>query len=95
MNIQELHPAEKAVSAIPFFNCEEGKVMALHISATQQLKEHISKVAAMLVCINGHVVFENEKGIKESLATGDYTKIEPMVKHWVNAVKDSNLLLIK
>lgn len=95
MNIQELHPTDKTVSAVPFFNGEEGKVTALHISATQQLKEHVTKVSALLICIDGFVVFENEKGIKETLGTGDYVKIEPMVKHWLNAVKDSNLLLIK
>jgi hypothetical protein len=32
----------------------------------QQLKEHTTKVPALLLCITGSVVFENEKGIKEA-----------------------------
>lgn len=95
MNIKELHPNDKPVSAIPLFNGEEGKVTALHISASQQLKEHTTKIPALLICIDGLVVFENENGIKATLTAGDYIKIEPMVKHWVNAINDSNLLLIK
>ena len=41
------------------------------------------------------VVFEDEKGQSITLKSGDYVKIEPNVKHWVNAKTDSNLLLIK
>jgi quercetin dioxygenase-like cupin family protein len=40
-------------------------------------------------------VFENETGLKETLKSGDYVNIEPMVKHWVKGIKESQLLLIK
>jgi len=40
-------------------------------------------------------LFENEKGVKETLITGDYVNIEPMVKHWVEGILESQLILIK
>ncbi len=95
MNIIALHPKEKGVSAIPLFKGSEGTVTALHLVTDQFLKAHITKVPALLICIQGKVVFENEKGMKETLLPGDYVNIEPMVKHWVNGVEDSHLLLVK
>jgi len=95
MNIQHLHISEKSVSAIPFFKGGEGTATALQIEENQELKEHITKVPALLICIEGKAIFENEKGIKETLLPGDYVNIEPMVKHKVNAVLKSNLILIK
>ncbi|MFZ1306611.1 MAG: hypothetical protein WAT20_09140 [Ferruginibacter sp.] len=50
---------------------------------------------ALLVCVTGEVVFENEKGIKENLLPGDYVHIEPMIQHSVKGIEDSQLLLIK
>ena len=38
---------------------------------------------------------ENVKGVKEQLSAGDYIEIEPMIKHWVDAISESNFLLIK
>ena len=51
--------------------------------------------AALLICMEGEVIFENENGIKETLSPGDYVHIEPMVKHWVEGTIESQLLLIK
>ncbi len=95
MNIQELHKSEKAVSALPLFKAEESTTIALQIQENEVLKEHITKVPALLVCIDGVAIFENEKGVKEKLSTGDYVNIEAMVKHKVTAVLTSNLILIK
>ena len=60
-----------------------------------KLKEHITKTPALLICMEGEVIFENENGIKETLIPGDYVHIEPMVKHWVEGTIESQLLLIK
>ncbi len=95
MNIQKKHSSEKAVSTAPLFKGEAGTVTSLQILKDQQLKEHMTTIPALLVCVNGNAVFENEQGMKESLSTGDYVLIEPMVKHWVTGVSDSQLLLIK
>ena len=95
MNIQEKHDHQKAVSTGLLFKGEEGKTIALQILKNQELKEHITKTPAFLLCVNGCVVFENEKGFKEILTSGDYVNIEPMVKHWVVGLANSQLILVK
>jgi quercetin dioxygenase-like cupin family protein len=95
MNIKELHSEEKPVSAISLFKSELGNATAIKILQSEKLKEHITKTSALLMCIIGEVVFENEKGIKETLLPGDYVAIEPNVKHWVEGTIESQLILIK
>jgi len=95
MNIKELHTQEKPVSAISLFKSELGNATAIKILQGEKLKEHITKTPALLICMEGQVIFENEKGIKETLLTGDYVNIEPIVKHWVEGTIESQLLLIK
>ena len=94
MSIAELHAPEKPVSASVLFK-GEGTATALQILQDQALKEHITKVPALLICVTGEVVFENEHGVKETLQPRDYVHIEPLVKHWVVGSKDSQLLLLK
>ena len=95
MNIKELHTQEKPVSATSLFKSELGNATAIQILQGGKLKEHITKSPAFLICLEGEVVFENEKGIKETLKAGDYVNIEPMVKHWVEGIIESQLILIK
>ena len=45
--------------------------------------------------MEGKAVFENEKGNKEILLAGDFVAIEPMVKHWVEGILESQLVLFK
>jgi quercetin dioxygenase-like cupin family protein len=94
-NISSMHEAAKAVSAKPLFKGQEGTVNALQIQKDGLLDKHITKVPALLVCVAGEVVFENETGFKQTLTNGDYINIEPMVTHWVKGIQDSQLLLIK
>ncbi len=61
----------------------------------QLLAEHITKSPALLLCVKGEVLFENENGLKVTLKSGDYLDIEPMVKHWVKGVASSQLVLMK
>jgi len=89
MNIKELHTQEKPVSAISLFKSEMGNATALKILKGEKLKEHISKTPALLICIEGEVIFENEKDFKETLMAADYVNIEPMVKHWVEGTIES------
>lgn len=95
MNISTFHPADKEVDARPIFKTTEGAVTALQILQNALLKEHTTKVPALLVCVSGEVVFENEAGFRQTLSSGDYVNIEPMIKHWVKGVENSQLLLIK
>ncbi len=95
MNLKNLHTEDKAVQTNVLFKAEEGKVISLQIAAGGQLKEHITKVPALLVCISGDGVFQDEKGKSIELKSGDYVNIEANVKHWVDANQDSNFLVIK
>lgn len=95
MNIKELHTPGKPVSAVSIFKSETGNAAAIQILQGEKLKEHTTQVPALLICITGQAVFENEKGLKETLLPGDYVHIEPMVKHWVEGIEQSQLLLIK
>lgn len=95
MNIKELHTRVKPVSAVSLFKSELANATAIQILQGERLKEHLTKVPALLICIEGKAVFENEKGIKETLMPGDYVNIEPMVKHWIEGIPDSQLILIK
>lgn len=94
MNLKNNHSTERSVSAIPLFK-GEGNAVALQILQNQQLKEHTTKVPALLICVEGEVIFENENGIKETLQSGDYIHIESLVKHWVIGNRDSQLILLK
>jgi len=95
MNITQLHTEVKPVSAISLFKSELGNATAIKILKGETLKEHLTKIPALLICISGEAIFENEKGMKETLKSGDYVHIEPMVKHWVNGMEDSQLILVK
>jgi len=95
MNIKSIHTEEKPVSAKKVFSTTEGNVTALQIKAAGVLKEHITTVPALLICINGNAFFKNENGITENLLSGDMVNIEPYVKHWVEGIQDTQLVLIK
>jgi quercetin dioxygenase-like cupin family protein len=95
MKLNDLHISDKAISTLQLFKATEGNIIALKILKNEQLKEHSTKTPALLVCIDGSAMFENENHKKEILLTGDYIIIEANVKHWINAKMDSNLLLIK
>ncbi|HNI45004.1 MAG: hypothetical protein JNM36_13855 [Chitinophagales bacterium] len=94
-NIKNLHKSEQAVSAQLFFRGSEGAVRALQIQQNALLKEHITQTPALLLCVVGEVVYEDEQNKQYTLQCGDYVAIEPLVKHWVKAIVDSQLLLIK
>jgi quercetin dioxygenase-like cupin family protein len=95
MNIKELHTPEKPVSASSLFKSDLGNATAIQILKGEQLQEHISKNPALLICVFGKAVFEDESGAKNTLRPGDYVEITSKVKHWVIGMMDSQLVLIK
>jgi quercetin dioxygenase-like cupin family protein len=95
MNIKDLHGQEKAISAISLFKSEQSVTTAIQILKGEMLAEHITKTPALLLCIEGEVIFENEKGLSQRLLPGDFINIEQNVKHWVNGITLSQLILIK
>lgn len=94
MNLKDLHTENKAIHTNKVFEPKES-VISLQITKGEQLKEHSTKVPAFLVCIAGKAIFTNENKFIVTLEQGDYVAIEPNVKHWIDAVLDTNFLLIK
>jgi quercetin dioxygenase-like cupin family protein len=95
MNLNELHQGEKEVSTALIFKGSEGKATSLFIKKNGILKAHVTKVPALLLCVKGRAVYEDEKGRKVELNPGDYFEIEAMVLHWVTGVEDSDLVVVK
>lgn len=95
MNIKDLHTTENPVSAIPIFKNGSSLSISIRILKGEVLKEHITKVPALLICFEGNALFENEDGLKENLLPGDYIHIQPFLKHWVKGIEDCQLLLLK
>lgn len=95
MNLTELHNDSTGVQTKMIFPATDGKVISLQILKGNELKEHVSKVAALLVCVSGNAIYQDENGLKVTLLSGDFVRIEPNVKHWVNGIETTNLLLIK
>ena len=50
MNIKDLHQDTKAISTASLFKTTEGNVTSIQILVDEQLKEHITKVPALLLC---------------------------------------------
>jgi quercetin dioxygenase-like cupin family protein len=95
MNLKNLHTEKKPVQTKVVFEPTDSKVISLQIASGGQLKEHITKVPALLVCVSGNAAYQDENGKIIILKSGDYVNIEPNIIHWVNANEDSNFLVIK
>ena len=95
MNLKNLHTENKPVQTNMLFSTTEGKVISLQIASGEHLKEHLSKVPALLVCVSGNAIYNEENGTTIELKTGDFVNIEADVKHSIDAIAESNFLLIK
>src|SRR5690606_924699 len=95
MNIKDHFNTAKAVSTSPLFKGQDGSATAIQILAGGVLPAHTTKIPALLVCVKGTAIYEDEKGQSINLTDGSYVLIEPEVKHWINASADSQFILIK
>jgi quercetin dioxygenase-like cupin family protein len=95
MNLKQLHTEKKAVQTQLIFTASEGNVVSMQLAKGEQLKEHVSKLPAVFVCIMGDALYEDENGESIHLKAGDYVLIEKNVRHKVSAKEESNFLLIR
>jgi quercetin dioxygenase-like cupin family protein len=95
MNLSELHSPEKTLSVKQLSDSIQTEAKAIQLTEGSILKEHITKVPAVLVCVLGEVTYEDENRHRQSLKPGDFISIEPNVKHWLEAVTSSQVLLLK
>jgi len=95
VNIKDKHEYDKGLSSKLLFEAKEGRVTSLQIKRGHVLNDHRSRVPALLICIEGTVIYEDEKNHSKTLLKGDFQEIEAMLLHRVSALSDSQLLLIK
>jgi quercetin dioxygenase-like cupin family protein len=95
MNVKDLHTKQMPVSATSLFKSDLGNATAIQILAGEKLKEHSSQTPALLLCLEGKTLFEDENGMHEILQSGDYVNIQAGVKHKMEGVLESQLILIK
>lgn len=95
MILKNLHTENKPVQTQLLFEPSEFKVVSMQIAKGETLKEHVSKVPALLVCVSGNAVYTDEKEIVINLSSGVYVMIQENIKHAVKAIEESNFLLVK
>jgi quercetin dioxygenase-like cupin family protein len=79
-------PHRKKTSTNQYFkNTTEGKVISTAIAAGEHLKEHLSKVPALLVCVSGNAIYNEDNGTTVELKAGDFVHIEANVQHSIDA----------
>jgi quercetin dioxygenase-like cupin family protein len=61
----------------------------------ENLKKHLSKVPALLVCVSGNAIYNEDNGTTVELKAGDFVHIKANVQHSIDALAESNFLLIK
>ena len=94
MNIRELHRNDKPISTAELFKTSHVNVTAIQLQKGEQIKEHVSKTPALLLCISGEAVYETADSGKIILSAGDYTNIEADEKHWCITSAKSELLRV-
>jgi hypothetical protein len=62
MNIKDLFPHEKAVSTELLLRSEQAVATAIQILQGEQLKEHMTKVPALLICVMGKRYLKMKRG---------------------------------
>jgi len=95
LNLKELHTQQKAVQTQQLFTAKDGKVVSLKIAKGEELKDHVSNLSALFLCVTGDATYEDVNGKSIRLKAGDYMFIEKDVMHKVTAKKDSNFILIR
>ncbi|WKK79651.1 cupin domain-containing protein [Marivirga arenosa] len=94
--IKELHEKNKGVSAKPIFKSSlGGNTTSIQLLNNEKLKEHSSKTDALLICIEGKVLYQDEDNNKYELKSGNYVEIKSNVKHELESILESHLILIK
>lgn len=95
MNVLDLLEGNKPIQMKRIFDAHDKQVNVIRIQKGNQLKEHTTPIPAFLICINGEVVYHDEEGLSQTLMSGDFVNILPHIKHWIDGIENSNLLLIK
>ncbi len=95
MHLSDQLSTSKEVSTASIFNSGTTKMLSMRLKEGGLLKEHSSKSAALLLCVEGGVIYRDEPRGEVKLSKGDYVNIVAEVKHSVEAEMESLLVLVK
>lgn len=95
MNIKDNHTIDHPISEKALFEGDLGITSAVQILEGIQIENKISKVPALLICVEGKIIFQDDKGKNETLNPGDIINIDPMVKHRFRGISNSQILVLK
>jgi len=80
----------------PLFKAQNGRLTAIRLLKGEVIKEHKSPVPAMLLVLEGTVVYKQlVDGLEHALSAKEYTEIPPDVIHQVTAETDAYCILIQ
>ena len=94
-NLNSIHDTDKSVGAISIFKGESSNVTSIQLLEKSVLKEHSTKIPALLLCVTGKVLYLDENEQKIELSSSEYITIEPNVIHKLEALENSQLILVK
>ena len=97
MKLSELLTSEQAGPVFrPLFKAQNGRLTAIRLLKSEVIKEHKSPVPAMLLVLEGTVVYvQLEDGVERRLNTSEFTEIPPDTFHQVTAEKDAICILVQ
>lgn len=80
----------------PLFKAQNGRLTAIHLRKGEVIKEHKSPVPAMLLVLEGAVLYEQpSEKITHPLGALEYTDIPPDTIHQVTAETDAYCILVQ
>lgn len=97
MKLSELLATEKAGPVLrPLFKAQNGRLTAIRLLKGEVIKEHKSPVPAMLLVLEGTVLYEQPgDNISKRIGALEYTEIPPDTIHQVVAELDAYCILIQ
>ena len=97
MKLSELLASEQAGPLFrPLFKAQNGRLTAIRLLKGEVIKEHKSPVPAMLLVLEGAVVYKQlVDGLEQLLNAKEYTEIPADVIHQVTAESDAYCMLVQ
>ena len=95
MKIKDKHNTALPVSMISLFESQVGITSSLYIMEGVYLENQIIQVPALLVCVEGKLIYQDENGKDEVLDSGDLINIRPLIKYSLRGLTNSQTLIIK
>ena len=97
MKLSELLVSDKVGPVFrPLFKAQNGRLTAINLRKGEVIKEHKSPVPAMLLVLEGAVVYKQlVDGTEHRLSALEYTEIPPDVIHQVTAEVDAYCVLVQ